>query len=848
MRAERVPSVPVVPDGESRRILTPDQRLRVFVSSTLEEVAPERAAAREAIAGLRLTPVLFELGARPHSPQALYRSYLEQSHVFVAVYWQSYGWLAPGAEVSGLEDEYLHSADKPRLVYVKEPAAKREPRLNEFLARLRQDGGVSYKKFQTAEELGELLAQDLAVLVSERFRVDERAGVAAPRTRGLPAQSTSFVGRTHELSEIERLLGGGVRLLTLTGPAGIGKTRVAVEAAERLRGRNRDGVVFVPLDGIESAELVTAAISSALGVRDVGLDPLGSVVAHLGSRSLLLLLDNFEHVIAAAPVVSALLEGAPELTVLVTSRELLRLRGEYELPVPPLAPEAEAAILFAERAEAVVHAFELGAADLPLVTEICRRLDGVPLAIELAAPRLRLLTPEQLLEALRGRFAFTGPRDAPARQRTLRAAIAWSYELLEDDERRLFQRLSVFRGSFPLDAAAAVCGECDDAVELLGSLLDKSIVYRVPEERGSRFAMLSMIREFAEERLDAAGERDAAFEALTGFYLEYAARMEQGIRSTEQRAWKRLIDLEADTLRVELGWLAEHRRDDELVSLLRGLWLWYWLSGRLEEGRAWVKRALPYADRLSVEQRAWIFFLDGAFAFFQAELEAASERLAQARSLFVETGERLGLATIVAIAAFASGSLLGKSAALEGLDQALGEVEQLGDAWGTAGALSAICRIRSIFGDFEGAGEVFERGLVAAERAGDDLLTALALTNLADYSFAHGEPDASRRYIDRALTLLHATGVRFAAPDLLETLARIEAAAGDDARAAELVGSADVLRETMHVPLWGPIATRHASFVDELRGALGTATFDEIRERGRALPLDHWIEASVAQA
>jgi Domain of unknown function (DUF4062)/AAA domain len=334
VHAERVAPAPVVSNGEGRRILTPDQRLRVFVSSTLEELAPERAAAREAIAGLRLTPVLFELGARPHPPHALYRSYLEQSHVFVALYWQSYGWVAPGAEVSGLEDEYLLSADKPRLVYVKEPVDEREPRLNEFLARLRRDGSVSYKKFETPEELRELLAQDLALLVSERFRSDDEPDDEAPRARGLPVQSTSFVGRAHELAEIERLLGGGVRLLTLTGPAGIGKTRLAVEAAERLRRRHRDGVAFVPLDGLESAELVTAAISSALGIRDVAPDPLGSVAAHLRSRSLLLFLDNFEHVIAAAPVVSTLLEGAPELTVLVTSRELLRLRGEHELQVP----------------------------------------------------------------------------------------------------------------------------------------------------------------------------------------------------------------------------------------------------------------------------------------------------------------------------------------------------------------------------------------------------------------------------------------------------------------------------------------------------------------------------------
>ena len=315
------------------------------------------------------------------------------------------------------------------------------------------------------------------------------------RMRDVPARATSFVGRGDELAHVEALLGGGVRLITLTGPGGIGKTRLAVEVADRSRGRFADGLAFVPLEGLESAELVPAAVSSALGIRDAGPDPLAGVVAHLRGRSLLLLLDNFEHVVAAAPVVATLLEECAGLSVLVTSRELLRLRGEHELRVPPLQPEAEAAALFAERAGAALQAFELGADDAPLVAEICRRLDGVPLAIELAAPRLRLLTPEQLLERLRERIALSGPRDAPARQRTLEAAIAWSYELLEPDERRVFERLSVFRGSFTFESAEAVCElRQDELLELIASLLDKSVVYRLPETAETRFGMLSMLR------------------------------------------------------------------------------------------------------------------------------------------------------------------------------------------------------------------------------------------------------------------------------------------------------------------------------------------------------------------
>jgi hypothetical protein len=433
--AKTVTEERVAPEGGCPRILTPDQRLRVFVSSTLEELAAERAAASESIAGLNMTPVLFELGARPHPPQPLYRAYLEQSQLFVGVYWQSYGWVAPGESVSGIEDEYRLSDGLPRLLYVKEPAPEREPRLREFLERLRAEGSASYKRFSTAAELRELLARDLALVLTERFQAAAEAPPSPPTS--LPAPRTSFVGRDRELAQIEDLLQTGSRLLTLVGPGGIGKTRLATEAAQRVADRYSDGVVFVPLDGVENAERVPAAIAEALGVRELGGDAVAALVGHLRRRRLLLVLDNFEHVISSAHVVATLLDSASGLSILVTSRELLRLSGEHELEVPPLTPEQEAIVLFSERAAAARHAFELAPEDVPLVAEICRRLDGVPLAIELAAPRMRLLTPAQLLERLGRRLALQGPRDAPVRQRTLEAAIAWSYELLAEEERLL---------------------------------------------------------------------------------------------------------------------------------------------------------------------------------------------------------------------------------------------------------------------------------------------------------------------------------------------------------------------------------------------------------------------------
>jgi AAA domain/Domain of unknown function (DUF4062) len=294
-----------------------------------------------------MTPVLFELGARPHPPQQQYRSYLEQSGIFVGIYRRGYGWVAPGEKISGLEDEYALSIGKPRLLYVKD-AEKREFRLDALLDRLRADGVASYKHFETAEELRTLVALDLALLISERFRGDAVLS-ATPAPRGLPARATSVIGRGQEMAEVEHLLAGGVRLLTLTGPGGIGKTRLSLEAAELLGPRYPDGVVFVPLDGLESADLVCSTIAAALGIRDAGGEALARLIVYVHGARTLLVLDNFEHVVAAAPELAALLESAPAVTVIATSREPLRLRAECELRVPPLATETEAVKRLAER-------------------------------------------------------------------------------------------------------------------------------------------------------------------------------------------------------------------------------------------------------------------------------------------------------------------------------------------------------------------------------------------------------------------------------------------------------------------------------------------------------------------
>src|SRR5215469_14240023 len=525
-------------DGNSRTgetpisapvIRTPDQRVRIFVSSTLDELAPERVAAREAIAQLHLTPVLFESGARPYPPRELYEAYLAQSDIFLGLYWQRYGWVAPGMEVSGLEDEYQLSAGKPRLIYIKTPAPEREPGLQRLLDRIRADGNASYQHFTTPKELGERIANDLALLLTERFaQAPRRADAVHPAP--LPVWRDHLIDREQEVALVRELLvRQDVGLVTLTGPGGVGKTRVAVQVASELASQFADGAAFVSLAQLHDADLVVQTVAQALQVAEVPGQAIDErLLGYLRQRQLLLVLDNGEQLVSAAPLAAQALEGAPRLTLLVTSREPLRLSTERVVPIQPLAlpdprhlleldtlAQVASVALFLERARAVNPDVALTADNATAVVELCRRLDGLPLALELAAARLSLLTPQALLARMKHRLPLLtrGARDLPLRQQTLHNTLAWSYDLLDEREQHLFQQLAVFVGSFPLEAVESVgtdeesspsdeeVGE-DDVVELVAQLLDKSLIQPTDTVDGEPyFRMLGTIREYALEQL-----------------------------------------------------------------------------------------------------------------------------------------------------------------------------------------------------------------------------------------------------------------------------------------------------------------------------------------------------------
>lgn len=587
-----------------RRIRTPDQRLRVFVSSTLGELAQERTAVRQAVEQLRLTPIMFELGARPHPPQALYRSYLEQSDVFVGIYWQSYGWVAPDMGISGLEDEYVRSAGLPRLVYVKRPAPDIQPRLEALLGRLKDEDSASYKPFRDPAELHDLVLDDLALLLTERFDgVDQGTAAPVDAPTNLPVHPSSFIGREELRTELrDRLRSAEVRLVTLTGPGGAGKTRVALEVAPGLVPDFADGVFFVDLSGEHEPDEVFAAIVRTVHLPGTTEDPPREALARgLRTARMLLVLDNFEQVTDAAAGVGELLQRCPHLTVLVTSREALRVRGELRIAVPPLslpdretladARSSEAVRLFVDRAAALVPGFALTEGNAADVAAICALLDGLPLAIELAAARVNLFAVGELrarldkrLDELRG-----GPRDLPERQRTLRRTIEWSTELLRDEDRSALAAMSVFRDARIADVEAVLervpaLGGLD-VVECLGSLVDKNLLLSTVSCDGRpRLAMLRTIRGYAAEQLDSRPDVAAAVHRAHAVHYTELAREWQGCFGPAARDdVLALLSAELGNLRAAWSYWVRAGEVARLNDLLETLWGYYDQQGNYRE-------------------------------------------------------------------------------------------------------------------------------------------------------------------------------------------------------------------------------------------------------------------------
>jgi predicted ATPase len=819
-------------------IRTPDQRLRVFVSSTLGELAAERRAVERAIAALRLTPVMFEQGARPYPPRDLYRAYLAQSDVFVGLYWQRYGQVRPGMQVSGLEEELelARGQGLPRLLYVRTPAPDREPRLGELLGQIRQE--ASYRRFRTPAELGRLVRDDLAALLSERFadtRPEDEAVAARPaRPRGprpLPVGTTSLVGREQAINEVARLFDRtDVRLVTLTGPGGVGKTRLALAAAERVRGRFGAGVVFVPLAAVAEPRLVLAGIGRALGA-ELGTDfPLEALAEQLGDGRWLLVLDNLEQVLDAAGDLGGLLARGPGVAILATSRTVLGLGAEREYPVPPLSLPADpagvppeelmaspAVALFVERARAVRPGFALTQDDAAAVVELCRRLEGLPLAIELAAARTRLLDPDVLL----GRLATsldalgTGTVDLPERQHTLRATVEWSVGLLKEAERSLLETVAIFVDGWTIEAAADVASLDEDrALDLTEALARHSLIYLDRTGLGPRPRMLETIRVFVAERLAARPDATEIGRRHADHYralAEQADRPLRGVgrqlRGVSQSEWVERLQAEAGNLAAAVRWYLAHD-PGPLPHLFRVLWPFWSQRDQLGEARSWIGQLLPSADSLDPQARAellWTVMVTAREVGDDATALSARRRLSPLLEGIVDpylyAASQLAMAWTSPIVDDLDGALREASASLE-------EFRGQDEPVGTTSAGLTLGSVETTVGRHDDALRHLTEARDLAVRLDNAWLTATSQMLLASLALVQGRLEDAQALLEEALDLSLAARSTQLVTLCLAEFSRLAFLEGDAERAALLAGTAEGLRRRVGLRAWPSHAGR----------------------------------------
>jgi predicted ATPase/DNA-binding SARP family transcriptional activator len=692
------------------------------------------------------------------------------------------------------------------------------------------------------DELGLEPSPELKELEAAILRQDVSLTVEPPELRArrhLPAPATPLIGRTTEVHDIVSLLRRqSPRLLTLTGAGGAGKTRLALEAAGEAVDAFPEGVFFVGLAPLADPQLVLSTIARTLDVQESAERPLlESLQQHLRDRRLLLVLDNFEHVDEAAPVVSELLAAASGLKALVTSRALLRLYGEHEYAVPPLTEE-EAVALFATRARAVHAVFELEGTR-PQVLELCRSLDCLPLGIELAAARTNELTLEEMLAMLSSRLELTthGPRDVPARQQTLRATIEWSYGLLDESEQTLFARLAVFAGGWSVEAAQSVC---DAELSELASLVEKSLVVETGQQDGDvRFGMLETIREFAAARLRDTPEAHEVDRRHAAYFLAFAEQADLALEAGGDTAkWLDRLEREHDNLRAVLDYAA-HVRDRELglrLAVMLGRF-WEWRS-HLREGLDRFEQALDDAGPAPARLRARALMRAGVFAHLIGEFARARERLEEALRLARSSGDD----TVEANTLRNLGALA-KDDGDHARAQAMHEEARLisaksGDLMGVQSSLVNLSDAALAQHDYSRAEALAQEGVVMARELGHEIRELVALINLGLASLHRGHDEQARASFREVVRLSLALRYPECLVVGLEGLAGLDAEHGDPLRAARLMGAAECLLETSGYALESGEQELHERTLAAVRARLDRDEFKKAWSEGRSLSLE----------
>lgn len=690
---------------------------------------------------------------------------------------------------------------------------------------LRDLGEYTLKDLQLPERIFQIIAPGLHE-VFPPLKTPDRL------LRNLPRPATAIIGREEAVQAARSLLGltkaGDVgapreperpqqpaRLLTLTGPGGTGKTRLALHLAQELGIELEDGAVFVPLAAVTDAGLAPAAVAAALDLAESsGESPRKVVFEQLRDRRLLLILDNFEQIMGAAAFVADLLEACPRIQIIATSRERLNVRGEQELALPPLAlpmpeisdasglprpltPEtircSPAVQLFVARAQAVAPDLDVTAENAETLAQICMRLDGLPLAIELAAARARLLPPRSLLDRLEHRLDLLsrGARDLPTRQRTMRDTIAWSYDLLEPDEQALFARLAVFVGGATIDAAAAIARTGSDRaghldLDLLESLAEKSLIRLLDDRDEPRLLMFQTIRDFALERLAENPEREAIARAHAEYFLALAEAAEPLLVGREQTTWLARLDRDKANLRAAIAWLRAQGELELALRLTGALWRFWWLRGDMGEGRTVLEGLLREAAEIDVAIRAKALNGAGVLAESQGEWETATRLHEESLEISRRSGDLHGVAwslNNLGVVAINRGDFERATVLLE---ENLAVAEQADDAASIATALNDLGMIALNQGDLQRSVSLRTRSLALVRALGDDSQTARILNNLGVSAIEFGELTRAQDLFAESLALHRGVGDRQGIASTLNNLAEVSGALGDSDSAMEL--------------------------------------------------------------
>jgi len=702
--------------------------------------------------------------------------------------------------------------------------------------------------------------------------VEPAKAKSAPRTperppNNLPLELSSFVGREKELAEVERLLENN-RLLTLTGSGGCGKTRLALAAAGEMVERFEDGVWVVEQASLADPSFVPQVAASTLGVREQpGRSPTETLSDYLEPKKVLLVLDNCEHLIeGCAELAEVLLHSCPGLHVLATSREALGITGEVAWPVPSLSlpdlrrlpdveslPQYESACLFAERAAAVKPDFALTEQNAVAVAQICYRLDGIPLAIELAAARAKVLSVEQISERLDDCFRLltAGSRTAMPRHRTLHATMDWSHELLPDEEKFLFRRLSVFAGGFSLEAAELVCAgeelERDEVLDSLSHLVDKSLVLVAEQYGEARYRLLETVRQYAMEELSESGEAGKVRERHAGYYLALAEEAEPELKGAGQVAWLERFEREHDNLRVAISWSLERSNLQDAARLGWALWLFWWIRGHFAEGRRWMEEALAKDVVMSASLRAKTLYVAGTMACGQGDHSSAEPLLEESTALFRELGDGRGLAYALGSAAVLAITQERHEQGIAYSEEATDLFLDVGDEWGAAPMLGCSAVGWLYLGDHGRAKGLAERGLALCRATGDKHGTSIALCTLAGVAQAERDYERAKDLFEEGLTVSAELGNEADVVHCLEGLASVAGAEDSIVRAARLWGATEALLEKIEaVYTYVPDRSLHRSRVTA-RSLIDEAAWEAAWAEGRTMSLEQAVEYALEQ-